>query len=107
MLRKPPRRVLAALLSPCLLALLPTLAEASPRQRRAEACREARSDAERQERGCWRLRHDTGPGFAIHGGAPVAGFYADVPAERESAESRAAQRRRDWTRAKAMTQAQP
>ncbi|WP_298957949.1 hypothetical protein [uncultured Methylobacterium sp.] len=106
MLRKP-HRVLAALFAPCLVALLPASADASPRQRRIEACGQARSDGERQERGCWRLRHEAGAGFAIHGGAPVTGFYADAPADRESAASRAAQRQRDWTRAKAVAGAQP
>ncbi len=76
-------------------------AEASPRQSRAEACTRARSDGERQTLGCWRLRHEAGRGQRIHGGAAVADFYATVPADRETAEAKADQRRRDWVRARA------
>lgn len=105
MLRKPS-------LSHCLLALLALAAplspivpasasEASPRQNRAEACTRARSDGERQALGCWRLRHEAGRGQRIHGGAAVADFYATVPAEREAADAKADQRRRDWARARA------
>jgi len=75
-------------------------AEASPRERRAEACTRARGDGERQALGCWRLRQEAGRGQRIHGGAAVADFYATVPVEREAADSKADQRRRDWARAR-------
>ncbi|MBK3424743.1 hypothetical protein HPY25_22930, partial [Methylobacterium sp. IIF4SW-B5] len=42
-----------------------------------------------------------GRGQRIHGGAAVADFYATVPAEREAADAKADQRRRDWARARA------
>lgn len=105
MLRKPslPPRAFArlALLAPLVLTALPGAADASPRDRRAEACTRARSDGERQALGCWRLRQEAGRGRRIHGGAAVTEFYATVPAEREAAESKADQRRRDWVRARA------
>ncbi|AWN48885.1 hypothetical protein DK419_23130 [Methylobacterium terrae] len=100
MLRKPPLSRLA-LLAPLALAALSGAAEASPRDRRAEACTRARSEAERQALGCWRLRQEAGRGQRIHGGAAVAEFYATVPVEREAAGAKADQRRRDWARARA------
>ncbi|KMO44479.1 hypothetical protein VQ03_02955 [Methylobacterium tarhaniae] len=100
MLRKPslPR---LAVLAPLAFAALSFSAEASPRASRAEACTRARGDGERQALGCWRLRQEAGRGQRIHGGAAVADFYATVPADRETAESKADQRRRDWVRARA------
>ncbi|KMO37707.1 hypothetical protein VQ02_12815 [Methylobacterium variabile] len=100
MLRTPPLSRLA-LLGSLALAALAGSAEASPRERRTEACTRARSDGERQALGCWRLRTEDGRGQRIHGGAAVAEFYATVPAEREATESKADQRRRDWVRARA------
>ncbi|KMO17598.1 hypothetical protein [Methylobacterium indicum] len=104
MLRKPslsPRRLASVAAITLALATLANAAEASPRQNRAEACSRARSDGEREGLGCWRLRHEAGRGQRIHGGAAVADFYATVPAERESADAKADQRRRDWARARA------
>ncbi|TNC10438.1 hypothetical protein FF100_22465 [Methylobacterium terricola] len=105
MLRKPslsPRAFAClALMAPLVLTALPGAAEASPRDRRAEACTRARSDGERQALGCWRLRQEAGRGQRIHGGAAVAEFYATVPVEREALQSKADQRRRDWARARA------
>ncbi|KMO10030.1 hypothetical protein [Methylobacterium platani] len=99
MLRKPSLSRLV-LLAPLALAAFSSTADASPRDRRAEACTRARSDGERQALGCWRLRQEAGRGQRIHGGAAVADFYATVPVERETAESKADQRRRDWARAR-------
>ncbi|MET7246126.1 hypothetical protein ABZT49_22510 [Methylobacterium sp. EM32] len=105
MLRKPSLSPRALILGSLALAALAGSAAASPRDTRAEACTRARSDGERQALGCWRLRQEIGQeagrGQRIHGGAAVADFYATVPAEREAAESKAAQRRRDWVRARA------
>jgi hypothetical protein len=99
MLRKP-SLIRVALLGPLVLAALSGIAEAAPRDRRAEACTRARSDGERQALGCWRLRQEAGRGQRIHGGAAVADFYATVPVDREAADSKADQRRRDWARAR-------
>ncbi|AWN50858.1 hypothetical protein [Methylobacterium sp. 17Sr1-1] len=101
MLRKPLLSPRALLLGSLALAALTGSAAASPRDTRAEACTRARSDGERQALGCWRLRDEAGRGQRIHGGAAVADFYATVPAEREAAESKSDQRRRDWVRARA------
>ncbi len=105
MLRKPSLSRLAVLaplaLSSVTLAAFAGHAEASPRASRAEACTRARSDGEREALGCWRLRHEAGRGQRIHGGAAVEEFYATLPADRETAESKADQRRRDWVRARA------
>ncbi|SFU30354.1 hypothetical protein SAMN02799631_00020 [Methylobacterium sp. 174MFSha1.1] len=101
MLRKPSLSPRALLLGSLALLALAGSAAASPRDSRVEACTRARGDGERQALGCWRLRDEAGRGQRIHGGAAVADFYATVPAEREAAESKAAQRRRDWVRARA------